>query len=118
MTRWTTDFNVDKAAPHFCLLYGENAAQGKDKPQVSAACVGFLPGGDFAVEFNSAALQSPDIQKAVIRELDYFLVELPAVQGKASSPEDIWDYLIYHSTQTAANLYGTVHWQYEKAVQT
>ena len=54
--------------------------------------------------------ESEEHFEQALKELAYYLCELPA-QRENASPESIWDYQQYHIS-TAANIYSKVHWGY------
>ncbi len=48
--------------------------------------------------------------KGVKNNINYFLQERILERGAVVDIQEIWEYMKYHATGTAANLYGNVHW--------
>jgi len=59
--------------------------------------------GKITVQFLGDRSSDSEALQAVIRELDFYFIEL--------NKEDPWDYAIYHCWSTS-NLYSDVHWDY------
>jgi len=97
---------VDITSIHFEIRYGD--FMGSDDPLVTLARVG--RGADVAFHVEVSSLHSREQQQGLIDELNEYLVKRIASMPEDSRFKNSWDYLIYHATQTAANLYGDYHW--------
>ncbi len=93
---------VDRAAPHMKLYYGDWG-----ESALPVALVGTPVGKSFPVEFLTVPAldqsQHERIKLAVMKELTFYLVQ--------KGEKDPWKYAMYHCG-TASNIYSEVHWGY------
>lgn len=100
--RWVKG-EVNKEDEHMKIFYGE---WDKAKP---VALVVPGKGDSFTVQFIINEFKEEEKEKIlniVKKELDFYLLEHPIERGL-----DAWDYAKHHCN-TAANVYGDVHWGY------
>lgn len=109
MVDWVyQDYNEEEE--HFYLLY-KSFSDDESDAEITEVCVlGRDDANKFCVEMLEDPTITEDMRKACISALDYYLKELPEEWGD-DNPKRLWDYLVYHATQTAANHYGRVTWR-------
>jgi hypothetical protein len=101
--RWE-DNRVDENQKHIKLFYGDAEKEGWNEFRL-VALLSPPRGNTFCVHFviEDKDEKHKEMRKAVIRELDYYLIDL--------QKESPWEYAKYHCT-TGANMYSMVHWTY------
>lgn len=97
---------VDNDAAYFEIRFGD--FMGSDEPLIPLARVSHGTGDAFQIEILN--LRTREQQQGLVTELHEYLVERAANKPDNGRFTNSWDYLTYHATQTAANLYGEFHW--------
>ena len=97
---------VNTAHEHIRLYHGEFDSTARlvalvAPPQKNCFTVQFL----MSTESSDSEI-SKQVLEDVKKDIDFYLIEHPR-----DDTDDPWQYCIYH-TNTAANMYGIVHWAY------
>ena len=104
---------VSKSTAHFNLTFGDFMG---DDALITVARMGqYADKPLFLVQWLVDNEITISMQNKVKDTLHYYLIALPKENQQDDderTQQQIWDYMIYHATGTAANLYGEVHWAY------
>lgn len=109
MWKWIEE-EVDQRFHHMTLLYGK-IEQEKEIPLIPAAILGPPKDKIFPVQFlvRNEDPREQVIRKAVVEELDYYLVN--------KGEKDPWAYACYHCS-TASYWYSDIHWSLSAGIIT
>ncbi len=98
--------NVAFDSDHFEIRFGNFA---EDEALIMVAYIG-LGENCFHLQWSSEHSLSDEQTIEVTRNIEFYLKERTLQQLRPLDCQEIWEYMVYHATATAANVYGNIHW--------